>query len=187
MVCVCVCVFVCVCVCVCLCVCVCVCVCLCVCVCVCVCLCVCCVQTQSLITSFLFDVHKTDENSSWTEVFLGRDQGRWVCLHLSSCSVDSPQLCERHAPHPFTYVIGIENGESPGHHVGGSGGGGGGGGGGIGASLLSYKYVSSIMEIRLQKIIVGYLDKQFILPYIIMTVGIVLQSIKACVGCWNST
>lgn len=50
-----------------------------------------------------------DENSSWAEVFL-EDQQRWVSLHLTSCTVDCPQLCERHAPYQFSYIVAIENG-----------------------------------------------------------------------------
>ena len=68
------------------------------CVCVCVCVCVC-----------------SDERSSWAEVYMEGER-RYVCLHIPSCSVDQPKMCEKHCPFKLSYIIVIETSESPATH-----------------------------------------------------------------------
>jgi hypothetical protein len=76
------------------------------------------------------EILKSEETACWAEVYLtvagcdggtggGRSRGeagedskeRWTCVHLPSCSVDQPHLCEKHCTIPLNYVIAIENGE----------------------------------------------------------------------------
>ena len=75
---------------------------------------------------------KSEDTACWAEVYLtvagqggkevgtrgegGKEKGekeakRWTCVHLPSCSVDQPHLCEKHCTIPLHYVIAIENGE----------------------------------------------------------------------------
>ena len=75
------------------------------------------------------EIVKSEETACWAEVYLtvavhggteGRMRGegekeeeakRWRCVHLPSCSVDQPHLCEKHCTIPLHYIIAIENGE----------------------------------------------------------------------------
>ena len=75
------------------------------------------------------EIVKSEETACWAEVYLtvaghggqeGRMRGegekeekakRWICVHLPSCSMDQPHLCEKHCTIPLHYVIAVENGE----------------------------------------------------------------------------
>ena len=72
------------------------------------------------------EIVKSEETACWAEVYLtvaSRKEGgtrgeeekekakRWTCVHLPSCSVDQPHLCEKHCTIPLHYVIAIDNGE----------------------------------------------------------------------------
>ena len=46
----------------------------------------------------------------WAEVFVVSKK-KWTCVHLPSCSVGQPQLCERHCTLPLNYVVAFENGK----------------------------------------------------------------------------
>ena len=46
--------------------------------------------------------------SCWAEVFVVSKK-KWTCVHLPSCSVGQPQLCERHCTLPLNYVVAFEN------------------------------------------------------------------------------
>ena len=49
-----------------------------------------------------------EETGSWAEVYVS-GMKRWVCLHLTSCSVDQPKLCEKHSILPLHYVVAFEH------------------------------------------------------------------------------
>ena len=51
-----------------------------------------------------------DDTSCWAEVFVVSKK-KWTCVHLPSCSVGQPQLCERHCTLPLNYVVAFENGK----------------------------------------------------------------------------
>ena len=53
----------------------------------------------------------SDETCSWAEVYQ-EDQRRFVSLHLPSCSVDQPKMCEKHCLHKLSQVLAFENSES---------------------------------------------------------------------------
>ena len=69
------------------------------------------------------EVVKSEETACWAEVYLKVEEGgssraaeekrrkKWTCVHLPSCSVDQPHLCEKHCTLPLSYVIAIEKGE----------------------------------------------------------------------------
>ena len=71
------------------------------------------------------EIVKSDETACWAEVYLTvaggmegelggerKEKGKkWRCVHLPSCSVDQPHLCEKHCTIPLNYVIAVENGE----------------------------------------------------------------------------
>lgn len=63
-------------------------------------------QTSSLVDVQLVSVEDT---SCWAEVFLVCKK-KWTCVHLPSCSVGQPQLCEKHCTLPLNYVVAFENG-----------------------------------------------------------------------------
>ena len=47
------------------------------------------------------------ETGSWAEVYVpGRK--KWLCVHAPSCSVDQPQMCEKHCRIPLHYVVAFE-------------------------------------------------------------------------------
>ena len=50
------------------------------------------------------------DTSCWAEVFVV-SKTKWTCVHLPSCSVGQPQLCERHCTLPLNYVVAFENGK----------------------------------------------------------------------------
>ena len=52
---------------------------------------------------------EVEETGSWTEVYVP-GMKKWACLHLSSCSVDQPKLCEKHCSLPLHYVLAFEHG-----------------------------------------------------------------------------
>ena len=76
------------------------------------------------------EIVKSEETACWAEVYLtvagrggtekrgSKGDGesskekakRWTCVHLPSCSVGQPHLCEKHCTLPLHYVIAIENG-----------------------------------------------------------------------------
>ena len=51
-----------------------------------------------------------EDTSCWAEVFVVSKK-KWTCVHLPSCSVGQPQLCERHCTLPLNYVVAFENGK----------------------------------------------------------------------------
>ena len=55
----------------------------------------------------LVGVTEGEETGSWAEVYVP-ERKKWVCVHLPSCSVDQPQLCEKHSPLPLHYVVAFE-------------------------------------------------------------------------------
>ena len=65
--------------------------------------CICCVCHAVVL------LYVSDETTSWVEVFL-EGKKRFVCLHLPSCSVDQPRMCEKRCPHKMSYIIAIESG-----------------------------------------------------------------------------
>lgn len=50
-----------------------------------------------------------DNTTSWAEVYVQTKQ-QWASLHIPSCSVGHPKLCEKHCCVPLSYVIGVESG-----------------------------------------------------------------------------
>ena len=50
------------------------------------------------------------DTTSWVEVYV-TSKKKWVCVHLPSCSVGQPHLCERDCSIPLSYVIAFETGE----------------------------------------------------------------------------
>ena len=54
------------------------------------------------------EVLNVDETGSWSEVYFP-DRKRWLCVHLTSCSIDQPQLCEKHCLLPLHYVVAFQN------------------------------------------------------------------------------
>ena len=79
-----------------------------------------CSLNQSRGSSESIEIVKSEETASWAEVYLPGESGsrienktkKWTCVHLPSCSVNQPHLCEKHCTLPLNYVIAIENGES---------------------------------------------------------------------------
>ena len=65
------------------------------------------------------EVVRSEETACWAEVYLPAEEDRgsgmekrrkWSCVHLPSCSVNQPHLCEKHCTLALNYVIAIENG-----------------------------------------------------------------------------
>lgn len=50
-----------------------------------------------------------EDTSCWVEVFVASKK-KWTCVHLPSCSVGQPQLCEKDCTLPLNYVVAFENG-----------------------------------------------------------------------------
>ena len=66
------------------------------------------------------EIVRSEETADWVEVYLSAEVGKsraekmarkWICVHLPSCSINQPHLCEKHCTLPLTYVIAVENGE----------------------------------------------------------------------------
>ena len=64
-------------------------------------------------------VVRSEETACWAEVYLPVEEDRgsrtekrrkWSCVHLPSCSINQPHLCEKHCTLALNYVIAIENG-----------------------------------------------------------------------------
>ena len=57
------------------------------------------------------EVVEVEETGSWAEVY-SPVRKKWLCVHLLSCSMEHPQLCEKHSLLPLHYVVAFENGEA---------------------------------------------------------------------------
>lgn len=53
---------------------------------------------------------RVEDTGNWVEV-LSPDLQKWWCIHTLSCSIDQPQLCEKHCTVPLRYVVAFENSE----------------------------------------------------------------------------
>ena len=65
-------------------------------------------DTISEQTSSDVQLMTVEYTSCWAEVFVVSKR-KWTCVHLPSCSVGQPQLCERHCTLPLNYVVAFEN------------------------------------------------------------------------------
>ncbi|XP_072181735.1 DNA repair protein complementing XP-C cells homolog isoform X1 [Diadema setosum] len=51
---------------------------------------------------------KAKGSDCWLEVYLP-SEGRWICVDCVRSSLNKPEMCEKMATQPVTYVIGVEN------------------------------------------------------------------------------
>ncbi|XP_015775545.1 PREDICTED: DNA repair protein complementing XP-C cells homolog [Acropora digitifera] len=54
------------------------------------------------------DLRSKKDSNWWAEVYLTVEK-KWICVHLGSSSVEQPELCEKQATQPLTYVISFDN------------------------------------------------------------------------------
>lgn len=55
------------------------------------------------------ELTNVEDRLSWAEVFVAIGK-KWIPVHLPSCSVGQPQLCEKDCPLSLDYVLAFENG-----------------------------------------------------------------------------